>query len=166
MASFIQPMTLESASRTGYFRHHSSAQMKFGQRLHLHHLTEVHVLRWHRKLLAVSNLMIQAVVARLCSLLWIKVKTDKCKECNENLRKLQLSENNSCSFCKDTQTLAHLLYECPYAKMVWQYVSVEYNKNITLYDVICGTDNVVYDTLIGYLCNYRVNLLNKTKLNV
>ena len=58
-----------------------------------------------------------------------------------------------------------LLYECPYARMVWQYVSFKNNKCITLYDVICGTDNVVYDTLIGYLCKYiyRVNLLNKTE---
>ncbi len=37
-------------------------------------------------------------------------------------------------------------------------------NRITLYDAICGTDNVVYDTLIGYLCKYiyRV-LLNKTE---
>ncbi len=49
--------------------------------------------------------------------------------------------------------------------MVWQYVSFKNYKNITLYDVLRGTDNVVYDTLIGYLCNYiyRVNLLNKTE---
>ncbi len=74
-----------------------------------------------------------------------------CKElpCKENLRKWKLSENDSCSFCKDRKTLAHLLYECSYARMVWQYVSFTDNQHIPLYDVICGTDNVVYDTLIG-----------------
>ena len=43
-------------------------------------------------------------------------------------------------------------------------LALKIKKNITLY-VICGMDNVVYDTLIGYLCNYiyRVNLLNITE---
>ena len=51
------------------------------------------------------------------------------------------------------------------ARVVWQHVSFKYSKNITLYDVICRTDNEVYDTLIGYLCKYiyRVNLLNQTE---
>ena len=44
-------------------------------------------------------------------------------------------------------------------------LALKNNKNITFYNVICGTDNVVYDTLIGYLCSYiyGVNLLNKTE---
>ncbi len=36
------------------------------------------------------------------------------------------------AFVKIHKTLTHLLYECPYAKMVWQYVSFKNKKKYNI----------------------------------
>ena len=65
---------------------------------------------------------------------------------NRNLHKWRKSETNLCYFCKEEESISHLLYYCTRAKPVWDLIE----------NVILGDDNSTH-VIFGY---DRDNVLN------
>ena len=60
--------------------------------------------------------------------------------CNLNLFRWKKSDTKLCSLCRYEESVSHLIYECYYAKYIWNIVQQALNMTITHDMVIFGTD--------------------------
>ena len=57
--------------------------------------------------------------------------------CNRNLFKWRKSETSLCYFCKEEETISHLLYECTYAKQIWNAAKILLDcENMVTHDMV------------------------------
>ncbi len=61
--------------------------------------------------------------------------------CNENLEKWKKKCCSKCSLCGEQENIPHLIFECKLIRPLWRYVSNALRINISLEDVILGTQN-------------------------
>ena len=60
--------------------------------------------------------------------------------CGENLRKWRKRPNAICDICGAHDTVCHLIFECIYAREIWDFVHHILDSEINLFDIVCGTD--------------------------
>ncbi|PNT70229.1 hypothetical protein BRADI_2g08172v3 [Brachypodium distachyon] len=48
----------------------------------------------------------------------------------DNLKKRHIEKPESCVFCAENKTVQHLFFECVVAKIIWQTVSLHFNKQL------------------------------------
>ena len=58
----------------------------------------------------------------------------------DNLIKHNWTWPTRCSFCDRDETIKHLFFDCPLAKVLWRTVHIAFNITpLTTVDVVCGT---------------------------
>ena len=61
--------------------------------------------------------------------------------CLSNLKKWNIVTDSQCPLCCVKHDIIHLLFFCNKAQVIWSYITVKFNINLSLYDIICGYED-------------------------
>ena len=90
---------------------------------------------------------------------------NKILSCNKNLKVWGKSDTDICDACNEVQDIPHLLFNCRYAKHVWDIVQHAFDFTIEIKHVLVGHGNTVYDfciSLMAYII-YKEWVIQKHK---
>ena len=81
---------------------------------------------------------------------------------NQNLLKWEIRTNESCDFCKETDTIEHFIYECPKINPLWSSIFnwiksvLHIDIQLSKYEILFGIPNERDDIMIN---NYNFIIL-------
>ena len=89
--------------------------------------------------------------------------------CGTNLLRWKRKTNANCDVCNEIETIEHLLYECEYVKHIWQKIMELLDVEITLRDIILGSNlsdkhNFIVSVVVYLIYKEWVNLSLDTKV--
>ena len=58
--------------------------------------------------------------------------------CGVNLKRWRISNSDKCTICNDVENISHPIYQCIYAKCIWEKISQLMGITICLEDIIFG----------------------------
>ena len=61
---------------------------------------------------------------------------------NKKLHQFGLGENDKCELCNTTETIVHLLIECPIAQRIWESISQWLNSKLNS-NIHLGTNDIL-----------------------
>ncbi|MCP3887247.1 MAG: hypothetical protein GY702_00005 [Desulfobulbaceae bacterium] len=76
--------------------------------------------------------------------------------CNDNLYKWKKKNTDKCTLCNTKENIPHVLYECIYAKTIWNKVNLSGNSVFSAADVILGTHLGIPDVFITTCISYFI----------
>ena len=89
--------------------------------------------------------------------------------CNYNLHKWKIRNSEMCDVCSNVQTIAHLLFYCPYVKPIWGKISQAFDIQVDIETILGFKDECIYNsvfTLTSYIIYKEwllLSLENKTR---
>ena len=76
--------------------------------------------------------------------------------CNMNLHKWKKKTYNTCTICNVIEDIPHMLYECAYAKTIWDKLNINRTVMITASEVILGSGSSDNDIMITTFISYFI----------
>ena len=89
--------------------------------------------------------------------------------CGTNLFRWKRKTDAKCDVCNNIETIEHLLFECEYVKNIWLTIRGTLKRDISLHDVILGTNltdnhNFIVSVTVYLIYKEWVNLSINNKL--